>query len=256
MTLARLLVVEDEAELRADLIELLECCNFEVSGSGDGAEAFAMIQRDRPDLVICDVQLPGMTGIEILKGLRASKGYRPIMLMFTAYGDDEMLHALNKLGAQGALVKPVGFETMLNKITELLTHRPAPEAATASDAPVILIVEQEAALAEEIAELLESHGRTALCANSLEDAFEQLRLHPEISGVLLDIRLGGDNALHLIHTVATDPVLSLRDIQFGLMGSEQTPAEANAKLPVVRTAFLQKPIRPKDLLAFANTLEG
>ncbi|WP_221794219.1 response regulator [Aquisediminimonas sediminicola] len=254
MTLARLLVVEDEAELRADLIELLECCDFEVSGSGDGTEAFAMIQRDRPDLVICDVQLPGMTGIEILKGLRASKGYRPIMLMFTAYGDDEMIQSLHKLGAQGALVKPVGFKVMLNKIMELLAHRPAMEVAAAMGAPAVLIVEQEIELAEEIAELLESHGRTAHHIDNLADAFEHLRANPDIGGVLLDIRLGGDNALHLIHAVATDPALSLRNIQFGLMGNEHAQTIRAEKLPVVRTAFLQKPIRPKDLLAFANSL--
>ena len=85
MTKARLLVVEDEAELRADLIELLELCDFEVDGSGNGAEAFALIQRDQPDLVICDVQLPGMTGIEILNSLLGARGYRPFMVMFTMY---------------------------------------------------------------------------------------------------------------------------------------------------------------------------
>ena len=254
MTQARLLVVEDEAELRADLIELLECFNFEMSGSGDGAEAFAMIQRDRPDLVICDVQLPGMTGIEILKGLRASKGYRPMMLMFTAYGDDEMLQALHKLGAQGALVKPVSFETMLNKINDLLTNRPVPEMATTTGAPAILIVEPETALAEEIAELLESHGRTAHCADNFDDALDLLRANPDISGVLVDNRLGCDNALHLIHTVAQDQVLALRDIQFGLMGSERARPENDAQMPAIRTVFLPKPIRPKDLLCFANSL--
>lgn len=251
MTKARLLVVEDEAELRADLIELLELCDFEVDGSGNGAEAFALIQRDQPDLVICDVQLPGMTGIEILKSLLGARGYRPFMVMFTAYGDEGTLQELRRLGAHACLVKPVGFDAMLTQIHALLaTERPSAPAPDKA-ASAILVVEHEADLAEEIAELLDSHGVQAHCADSIDVALQCLRDTPEIRGVLLDIGLGRENGLDLIRAAASDSVLAGRDLKFLLISGTSIDREPIHQLPIIPAACLQKPVRPNDLLAFA-----
>lgn len=254
MTKARLLVVEDEAELRVDMIELLEFCGFEVEGSGNGAEAFELIQSHQPDLVICDVQLPGMTGIEILKSLLGTRGHRPWMVMFTAYGDEGTLEELRRLGAHACLVKPVSFDAMLEQIRSLLAIGAHPSPSPDNVAPAVLVVEHEAALSEEIAELLESHGVSTYCAESIDVALARLRDSTEIAGVLLDIGLGQDNGLDLIRAAANDPDLASRGLKFLLISGTAIDQEPIDKLPITPHGCLQKPVRPAELLAFAANL--
>ena len=71
MAKERILIVDDEKNIVSSLTNILSDEGYEVSISGDGVEALELIQKDPPDLVILDIWLPGMDGIEVLKTLKS-----------------------------------------------------------------------------------------------------------------------------------------------------------------------------------------
>ncbi len=269
MTDARILIVEDEEALRLDLVDLLEGEGYDVLDRGDGGEAIAAIELYRPRLVVCDVQLPSLGGIGILKAVRSSRIASPIMIMMTAYGDHETIETLRSLGAKECLIKPVSFEELLAAIERNLsgvvgvktptapavTPSPAvPAASPAAEAPVILVVEDETDLAEEMAELLDSFGHVAACASSVDAALAKLRQHPTLKGALVDLALGTESGLDLIRRVAEDPELAVRHIKFLVLSGRTPDAQEISALPIAPSGCLSKPARVSDIVNFANEL--
>ncbi len=115
----RLLVVEDEKTL-ADLIkEGLEEEGFSVDVAYDGQEGLFMAQNEPFDLVVLDIMLPEIDGMEILKSMRNNKITTPV-LMLTAKSDvEDKVSALN-IGADDYLTKPFSFEELLARIKAVL----------------------------------------------------------------------------------------------------------------------------------------
>ena len=67
----RILVIDDEAAIRESLRMILEYEDYAFVGASSGQEGLAVVQRDRPDLVLLDIKMPGMDGMEVLRKLRA-----------------------------------------------------------------------------------------------------------------------------------------------------------------------------------------
>ena len=108
MTKIRLVVVDDHALFRAGLISLLsEMPEFEVVGeAGNGREALDVIQRSAPDVVLLDVNMPEMGGVETVKRLRQEHNGKNIhILMLTISKNDEDLMGAITAGADGYLLK-------------------------------------------------------------------------------------------------------------------------------------------------------
>ena len=103
-----ILVVDDEAAMREVLEMRLSEWGHRVLVASDGAEARVMAERERPDLVISDVQLPGLGGLELLQALRAGGSDRPVILI-TAYGSIDAAVEAMKLGARDFLTKPLDY---------------------------------------------------------------------------------------------------------------------------------------------------
>src|SRR5215210_1320371 len=119
----RVLVVEDEEAIR-DFVEMgLRYERFEVDLAVDGPEALATFARQRPDLVILDLNLPGLDGLEVCRRLRKSSDVPIIML--TARGEvDERVEGL-EAGADDYLPKPFKFKELLARIRAVLRRRGA-----------------------------------------------------------------------------------------------------------------------------------
>lgn len=271
MTDVRILVVEDEEALRVDLVELLEGEGYEVLSRGDGGEAIAAIELYRPTIVLCDVQLPSLGGIGILKAVRSSRNASPAMIMMTAYGDNETVETLASLGAKECLIKPVSFDELLEAVARNLTDagatQDAPEAevepepvasvpaATAHvEAPTILVVEDEQELAEEMVELFDSFGHAAAHAGSVGTALAKLRENVSLKGALVDLGLGTESGLDLIRSVAAEPALAARQLKFLVLSGRVPDSEEIAALPIMPSGCLSKPARIADIVRFANGL--
>ena len=118
----RILVVDDEDVITSTLQEFLEGEGYEVAIAGDAASALALIDPFEPDLALCDVQLPGSDGLELLDRLLK---VRPelLVLIITAYATVETAVASFRRGAHDYLMKPVIFDDLLVKLDRLVRFR-------------------------------------------------------------------------------------------------------------------------------------
>ena len=118
----RILVVDDEEQMRDLLAKVLERKGYEVSVCGDGAEALALLEREPADLVITDVRMPGLNGME---ALRAIKELNPeiVVLIMTAFGSIDQAVQAVKEGAYDYINKPFKIDEILLTIQKALEER-------------------------------------------------------------------------------------------------------------------------------------
>jgi DNA-binding NtrC family response regulator len=118
----RILVVDDEEQMRDLLAKVLERKGYQVSVCGDGAEALALLEREPSDLVITDVRMPGLNGME---ALRAIKELNPeiVVLIMTAFGSIDQAVQAVKEGAYDYINKPFKIDEILLTIEKALEER-------------------------------------------------------------------------------------------------------------------------------------
>jgi two-component system phosphate regulon response regulator PhoB len=124
---AKVLIVEDEEALALLLQYNLEAEGFRVSLARRGDEAEVAITEDPPDLIILDWMLPGLSGIELCRRLRAGKMARPIpILILTARGEEQDRIRGLTVGADDYVVKPFSLPELLARVRAIL-RRASPE---------------------------------------------------------------------------------------------------------------------------------
>jgi two-component system response regulator MprA len=132
----RILVVEDEPQIANFLRVGLGYEGFSVAVAEDGYEALAELKRFKPQLVILDLMLPGIDGMELAKRMREDSGLMIIML--TARDQVEDRIAGLRAGADDYLVKPFDFEELVARIHAVARRRLSPEAAILKAGPITL----------------------------------------------------------------------------------------------------------------------
>jgi two-component system, response regulator PdtaR len=121
----RLVVAEDQALIRLDLERLLEEAGFDVCGSArDGQEAVELAHELQPDIVVLDVKMPRLDGVEAARRILA-EGFVPIV-MLTAYGYGEMISRAVDAGVVGFVVKPFKESALVEALREALRQAPDP----------------------------------------------------------------------------------------------------------------------------------
>lgn len=117
----KILVIEDEPAMRANLLDILELENFLPLLAANGREGIAAAKRELPDLILCDVLMPEMGGHEVLAALRADPATAWIPFIFlTAKGEHADVRTGMNLGADDYLVKPVKVNDLLEAIAARL----------------------------------------------------------------------------------------------------------------------------------------
>ena len=127
---ARILVVDDEASIRRSLKKNLETRGYTVDAAETGEKAMKAFENRRPDLLILDLLMPGMGGIDVVRKLRAVSTI-PIIVLSAIGEESQKVQAL-ELGADDYMTKPFGMEELLARIRSLLRRA----AGATSAAPV------------------------------------------------------------------------------------------------------------------------
>lgn len=125
---ARILVVDDEIEILRVLQRTLTAQGFEVFTAGGGEEALEAITRHRPDLMVLDLGLPGMSGLEVCKQVRTHSNL-PIIVLSVKDTERDKVLALD-LGADDYVSKPFGVNEVLARIRVALRHSAQTQAGT------------------------------------------------------------------------------------------------------------------------------
>lgn len=116
---AKILVVDDEAELLAELAPMLERAGYSISTAGDGLQALRMMEQDQPDLVVLDVLMPRLDGREVLRQLRAAGNWIPVILLTRVGSPTERALSLQE-GADDYLNKPFEPLELIARIQAIL----------------------------------------------------------------------------------------------------------------------------------------
>ncbi len=128
----KILIVEDDAHIALGLEEVLKSEGFAVAVCTRGDQAIQAVAKQQPELVLLDVMLPGLSGYDVCKQLRAKKVTTPI-LMLTAKGQELDKVVGLELGADDYVTKPFGVRELLARIHALLRRTVAPQTATPAD---------------------------------------------------------------------------------------------------------------------------
>jgi two-component system response regulator MprA len=116
-----ILVVEDDRRMAAFLDRALSYAGYRVSVAEDGEQALAAAEAQPPDLVVLDVMLPGIDGLEVARRLRAGSGV-PILMLTAREGLDDRIEGLDS-GADDYLAKPFALQELLARLRALLRGR-------------------------------------------------------------------------------------------------------------------------------------
>lgn len=116
-----ILICDDELGVRESLRIVLGK-EYELTFAEDGEEALRRIEERTPDLVILDVKMPKMDGLEALKRIKVAKRF-VCVLMITGYESRDVADQASRLGACGYLTKPVEGKSVLAQVKEILAHR-------------------------------------------------------------------------------------------------------------------------------------
>ena len=104
----KILVIDDDAIIRKALGEIFEMKGFEVFMAEDGEKGLQAFQRERPELVILDLVMPVMGGVECLEKIRAIDTQVQVIIL-TGYGTDDQLARVQQLGVMDVVRKGIGF---------------------------------------------------------------------------------------------------------------------------------------------------
>jgi two-component system, OmpR family, response regulator MtrA len=122
---ARIVVADDEADIRRLIVFTLRRRGYEIIEASTGESALAQVRDSIPDLVVLDVMMPGLTGLEISRLLAADAATASIpILMLSAMGQAAEIEAGLSSGAHSYLVKPFAPRELADRVAEMLAVRP------------------------------------------------------------------------------------------------------------------------------------
>ncbi|MFO1268200.1 MAG: response regulator [Rubrivivax sp.] len=263
----RILVIEDNPVNLELMQSLLEAWQYDVLTATAGAEGLAVAAAKRPDLVICDIQMPGIDGYEVARRLRADPALGRIPLVaVTAYamvGDHEKALAA---GFDRHVAKPIDPATFIAAIEPLLAGEPAgaprphaatpdgpdphgsvPETLRAPRSPCTLLTVDDGPLNVEYkSDLLQAAGYELLTARSVVEALATLRSR-QVDLVLSDVRMPGGGGFELLRRLRADA--ATRDLPFiFLTASARDEASRRQGLALGADAYLVRPVPAAELL--------
>lgn len=122
---ATILIADDEPNILISLEFLMQREGYRVLVARDGTQALAAVQEHRPDLVLLDVMMPGLSGFEVCQAVRADESLRQTrILMLSAKGRDTDIAKGRALGVDDYMTKPFSTRELVARVREMLQQEP------------------------------------------------------------------------------------------------------------------------------------
>jgi CheY-like chemotaxis protein len=185
----RILVVDDEHNLRMTIAANLELEGFEVVEAENGEAALALVQTQHFDLVLSDVRMPGMNGVDLFRRVHEQKPDLPVILM-TAFALEGIVQEALREGAFTLLPKPFAIEHLVAALS------------SAARGPVIVIVDDIKSVAESTAAALSAIGVRALAVTDGMKALEVVKTK-DVDVCVIDMVMPGMSGADLIDLLRT-----------------------------------------------------
>ncbi|MEK8022541.1 MAG: response regulator [Candidatus Hydrogenedentota bacterium] len=246
----RALVVDDEAPMRAALARLLGARGFDVDTAATGEEAIALAEPGRFDLVILDLWMPGMNGLETLVQFRRIDSWVPVIAI-SAMGTDSTAEACRAAGATGFLPKPFTAEDIEQLVANADAGQAVQEAVAAGEhggwRGRILVADDHESYRVAVARRLRLDGfEVDEVSSGVEVAMSATE--NKFDALLLDIHMPGGDGLMAAEAVRMrDPFLPIV-----FMTGEATESEMRQGLVSSTAGCLRKPV---DMTRLARILE-
>ena len=125
----RILLVDDDAEMRSLLTDVLNDEGYEVLQAANGAEALILLHRETVAAILLDKNMPGLSGMDLLPGLRLICPHTPVIII-TAFGDDHTSMEAEERGGSGVLFKPFRMDELCAMLQRDLAPRETPARTT------------------------------------------------------------------------------------------------------------------------------
>lgn len=272
--MARVLVIEDNP-INLELMNyVLQAWQHEALQAADGETGLALARRERPDLILCDLQMPGMDGYAVARALRADTLLRHIpLLAVTALAREVDRDAALEAGFDAVFTKPIDPPRFMAGVQPFLpgpAHPPVnapparsapvfPAIPTALRAPrspcVLLTVDDGPSNVAYKRDLLEPAGYTVLATDSVSQALALLA-QARVDGVISDVVMGEGGGFELLRRLKAHP--SWRGLPFVfLTSSARDDASREQGLALGAQAFLLRPLDAFELLAaLRRVLQG
>ena len=122
MSELKILFVDDEKELISTICERMAMRNISATAALSGPEAIQRIRKVDYDVVVLDVKMPGMSGLETLRAIKKNKPHLPVIMM-TGHGSIQDSQKALREGASNYLMKPVEFDDLLEKINAAINEQ-------------------------------------------------------------------------------------------------------------------------------------
>jgi two-component system response regulator (stage 0 sporulation protein F) len=119
----KVLIVDDQNGIRVLLLEVFSSEGYTTFQASNGKLALEIVRKESPDLVLLDMKIPGMDGLEILKHIKSMNKEIKVIMM-TAYGELDMIKESTELGALMHFTKPFDIDEMLNAVNYQLRDEP------------------------------------------------------------------------------------------------------------------------------------
>ncbi len=188
----KILIVDDNVEFCDNVRRILTFKGYETTGVFDGFTALEAVEKDDFDLVLMDIKMPVMNGVETFKKLKQLAPQTPV-IMITAYAVEDLIREALQEGAFAVFHKPLDFEGLFASIDKVLP-----------DGALILIVDDEQMIRLHLRETLVKNGFRVEVAEDGETALQKVR-NNNFDIILLDMKLPAMNGL--------ETYLAIRDIR-------------------------------------------
>jgi DNA-binding NtrC family response regulator len=185
----RLLVVDDEPDICANLCDIFSDLGYQVDAAHNGADALALVERNFYDVAMLDLKMPGMDGVE-LYGLLRKVSAGTVAIIVTAYASTEAARSVLSAGAWQIVSKPVDFSRLLPLVQEALEQ------------PLLLLVDDDHDLCQSLWDVLRQQDIRCCIAHSVDEAARSLSRRA-YSVVLVDMRLPGGDGVDVVDAAWT-----------------------------------------------------